>query len=261
MPEILLTNLRHFLDSHISEHHHIMAETSAHHKEMEDLMGTEILMFGIEDRKFQGVNDAADGINDTAGQKPSECARCQGCDDLFDRGETYPAHGDVDQGGEPFRTVDPECVHQNADGRDGPNQSQEAVADRIAEDDQADRSVGSCDQDEDHHVIDLAKYFIDMFGNVEGVVDGTGGIKQDHADNEDGKCRGAEPAGCDGGFDDQRDRGCHGQDHRDKVSQGTAWVFDVRFHNLPSISSLNVYVNNLLLVCRDIVLKTMSCDI
>ena len=34
-------------------HHHVMAETSAHDKEMENFMGTEILVSRIENRQFQ----------------------------------------------------------------------------------------------------------------------------------------------------------------------------------------------------------------
>ena len=53
-------------------HHHIMADTSAHDKQMENLMGAEVLVAGIKERKLQGVDDAAYGVNDTAGQKESE---------------------------------------------------------------------------------------------------------------------------------------------------------------------------------------------
>ena len=56
--------------SHISVHHHVMAEASAHDEEMEDLVGAEIFMLRVEDRQFQRVDHTADGIDDAAGEKP-----------------------------------------------------------------------------------------------------------------------------------------------------------------------------------------------
>ena len=56
-----------------------MAETSAHDKEMENFMGTEILVSRIENRQFQGVDDAAQGVNDASGQKPQKACFWQRC--------------------------------------------------------------------------------------------------------------------------------------------------------------------------------------
>ena len=47
-------------------HHHIVAQTAAHDKQVKDLMGTEIAVSGIKDRQFQGVDDASNCVNDTA---------------------------------------------------------------------------------------------------------------------------------------------------------------------------------------------------
>ena len=47
-----------------------MAEAAAHHEEMEDFMGTEVLMSAVKNRKFQCVDHTADGIDDTAGKEP-----------------------------------------------------------------------------------------------------------------------------------------------------------------------------------------------
>ena len=59
-------------------HHNIMAEASGHNKEMENLVGTEVFVAGIEKRKLQSVNGAADGVNDTASQKSAKSCRAQG---------------------------------------------------------------------------------------------------------------------------------------------------------------------------------------
>ena len=45
---------------------------SGHDEEMEDLVRTEVLVAGIEDRKLQGVDDAAHGVDDATGQKPAK---------------------------------------------------------------------------------------------------------------------------------------------------------------------------------------------
>ena len=49
-----------------------MAEASAHHKQMENFMRAEILMLCIEKRKLQGIDNAADGVDDAAGKKPAK---------------------------------------------------------------------------------------------------------------------------------------------------------------------------------------------
>ena len=41
-------------------------------EEMEDLVRTEVLVAGIEDRKLQGVDDAAHGVDDATGQEPAK---------------------------------------------------------------------------------------------------------------------------------------------------------------------------------------------
>lgn len=44
-----------------------MADTAAHHKQMENFMGSEVLMLIIEDLQLQRIDDTADGIDDPAG--------------------------------------------------------------------------------------------------------------------------------------------------------------------------------------------------
>jgi len=140
-----------------------MAEASAHDEEMEDLVGAEIFVFRVEDRQLQRVDHAADGVDDTAGQQPCKGGRRESRNDLADRHDAHPAHRDVDHGGEPLRAVDPEGVDDDAHDGDAPYQGQHPVAGLISEDDQAHRRVGSGDQDEDHHVVDLPENFVDMF--------------------------------------------------------------------------------------------------
>ena len=59
-------------------HHNKVAHASTHDKEMENLMGSEIFVAVVENRKLQCIDDTADCINDTACKKPSECCRRKG---------------------------------------------------------------------------------------------------------------------------------------------------------------------------------------
>ena len=56
-------------------HYDIMTEASGHDEEMEDLVGTEVLVAGVEDRKLQGVDNAAYGIDDASGEEPAKGCR------------------------------------------------------------------------------------------------------------------------------------------------------------------------------------------
>ena len=43
-----------------------MADASTHNEQVENLVGTEIFMPGVENGQFQGVDDASNCVNDTA---------------------------------------------------------------------------------------------------------------------------------------------------------------------------------------------------
>lgn len=55
---------------YIQIHKYEMTDTSAHYKQMEYFMRAEILMPGVENRQFEGIDHAAYGIDDAAGKKP-----------------------------------------------------------------------------------------------------------------------------------------------------------------------------------------------
>lgn len=217
--------------SHISVHHHVMAEASAHDEEMEDLVGAEIFMLRVEDRQFQRVDHTADGIDDAAGEQPCKGRWCECCHDLADCHDAYPAHRNIDHGGEPLRAVDPEGIDDDAHDGDAPYQRQHPVSGLVSENDQAHRSVGSGDQDEDHHVIDLSENFIDMFRDIEGVIDGTCGVEQDHTDDEDTESLYMHGSRDRRGLDQKRRCGDHSGQHGNKVGQRTSGIFYFQFHN------------------------------
>lgn len=53
---------------YIAVHEYKVACAACHAEKVEDFMGAEVLVDGIEKRQFQGVNDTSDGINDAAGK-------------------------------------------------------------------------------------------------------------------------------------------------------------------------------------------------
>lgn len=87
-----------------------MADTSAHNEEMEYFVGAETLVLGIEYRKLQCIDDAAYGIDDSACQKPKESSMRKRVEELSEYKQAHPAHGNIDDGGEPFWTGNPECL-------------------------------------------------------------------------------------------------------------------------------------------------------
>ena len=63
------------LRQQICIHYNEVAGTSTHDKEVEDLVTSEVLMPAVEQRQFQGIDYAADGVDDPAGKQPSESGR------------------------------------------------------------------------------------------------------------------------------------------------------------------------------------------
>ncbi len=60
-------------------------------------MGAEVAVFLVEDRQLHGVDHAANGVDDTAGQEPSKGLARKRCDNLSKGQHADPAHGNVNQ--------------------------------------------------------------------------------------------------------------------------------------------------------------------
>jgi len=105
-------------------------------------------------------------------------------------------------------------------------------------------------------MVDFFKHFIDMLRDIEGMINGAGGVEQDHADDED--CHGArrKTAGQMNRFGDQRKCCDHSQDHSDKMSQGAAWIFDSKFHMRTSVFVIMEMSCNI----QKQTLKTIQCS-
>lgn len=171
------------------EHRYIMAQASGHDKHVEDLMRSKELVSGIEDRKFQCVNNSADGVDDTACNQPYKGCFGEGLYQRYHGQDTEPAHGNINHGGEPFRAGDPECFDQHADDGSAPYQSQKRIADGIPKRNDTDRSVASGNEDKNHHMVYFPKDSIDLFGNIKGMVGSAGTIEQDHTACKNGKSK------------------------------------------------------------------------
>lgn len=57
---------------YIQIHKDKMTNAAAHDKQMENLMGTEILVPGVKERKFQRVDDSSHCVDDPSCKKPPE---------------------------------------------------------------------------------------------------------------------------------------------------------------------------------------------
>ncbi len=204
-----------------------MAEAAAHDEQMEHLVRTEILVAGVEERQLHRVDDAARRVDQPAGQQPDERAPRHCLQDAGDRQQTDPAHGDIEDRGEPFGAIDPEGFDQNARDGDDPDQGQQRPADAAAQHHYADRGVGTRDQDEDHHVVDLAQHAVHLRGNVKGMVNGAGRVQQDHAGGENGQGRGRGHSGIVVCLDEQRRRRQNRENHSDEMGDGAARLLDM----------------------------------
>ena len=52
-----------------------MTQASPHDEQMKNFMGAEVLVSGIKNRKLQGVDNAAYGIDDASGEEPAKGCR------------------------------------------------------------------------------------------------------------------------------------------------------------------------------------------
>lgn len=164
-----------------------MAEASNHDENVEDFVAAEVFVFVVENRELQGIDDSADGVDDSACEEPAESSRCEGIYNLAEGEDAGPSHSDIEEGRDPFRTKYPECFDENPDSRDCPDDCKECDSGAAAEYEKAYRCVGSCNQDENHHVVYFFKNRIYLFGNVEGVVSCACRIKQYQTDDVNGK--------------------------------------------------------------------------
>ena len=59
----------------VTVHTDKVADASAHHEQMENLMRTEVLVDTVEYRKFQRIDDSANRVENAASKQPSKSRR------------------------------------------------------------------------------------------------------------------------------------------------------------------------------------------
>lgn len=148
-------------------------------------MGPEILVARVKERKFQRVDDAACGIQDSAGKQPEESRTRKCLQELTEDGETCPSHRHIDDRRDIFGASHPEQLEQHSDDCDCPDADEQPVAVVWVQHEDTDRRVGARNQDKDHHVIQLLKHPQPFAAQVHRVIEGACGIQQDHAGDKD----------------------------------------------------------------------------
>lgn len=166
-------------------HYNKVACASKHYKDVEDFVGAEVFVPGIKERDLQAVDDSAYGIDDAAGQQPSEA--CSGkCAENWNKCQhAKPSHSDIQNRGYPFGTVDPEAFQDNAEKGNCPDQSTEDVSQFIMKSNEAYRCVASGNHNKDHHMVHFAEPAVDLFCRINGVINSTCRIEQEHSQDKD----------------------------------------------------------------------------
>ncbi len=141
-------------------HHNIMTEAASHDEKMKNFMGAEIFESGIKNRQLQGVNNPSCSVDDTPGQKPDKGAFGKRGSDFSKGQNTNPSHGNIDKGRNPFGAGDPEGIDDHACNGDSPYESQKGPAGFVTQNEDAHRGIGSGNQNENHHVVNLSENLV-----------------------------------------------------------------------------------------------------
>ena len=155
-----------------------MADASAHYKQMENFMRSEIFMFVVKNRKLQRINDTAYCIYQPSCQKPEEGGPGKRIPQLAEHCQANPAHGDVDYGRKPFGAGNPYRFNSHSEDGNAPDNGQKRISQLAAKDYQAYGGIGACYQDENHHMINLAEYPKNPSSHIDGMVSGAGAVQQ-----------------------------------------------------------------------------------
>ena len=188
-------------------------------------MAPEVFVLPVKNREFQRVDDTAYSVDDAPCQKPSECRRRQGVQDLCECQHAGPAHADIQDRRYPLGTVYPERLQDNAQNGDAPNNGEQDNAGPVLEDQEADGRVAACYENKDHHVIYFFQDGVHFFGTVECVVCGAGRIEKDQAHRVDRYRDHINSAGFVHSLDKKRNCRKNGHQHADEVCDRTSRIF------------------------------------
>ena len=114
----------------------------------------------VKYRKFQCINNSADGIDNAAGKQPAKCCRGQRLYDVREGENAEPSHHNIDAGGNPFRAVNPEDTLQNANQGNAPDKHKQQHAGSAMQGNQADWGIRASNQHINHHMVKLFQQMV-----------------------------------------------------------------------------------------------------
>ena len=132
----------------------------------------------IAARPLDGVEHAAHGVENAAAQHPEKAGRREQAQQGDEGHHSQPAHEDIDAGGEPAGGGDPgQGEHQPGQGQ-GPDDTEQGPAPGTvgAEHHQADRGIGTGDEEVDRGVVVLAQGDTALDADVAAVIESAGRI-------------------------------------------------------------------------------------
>ena len=132
----------------------------------------------IAARPLDGVEHAAHGVENAAAQHPEKAGRGEQAQQGDEGHHSQPAHEDIDAGGEPAGGGDPgQGEHQPGQGQ-GPDDTEQGPAPGTvgAEHHQADRGIGTGDEEVDRGVVVLAQGDTALDADVAAVIESAGRI-------------------------------------------------------------------------------------
>ncbi len=144
----------------VSVNHNEMQQAAQQDEHVEDLVGAELGMAGIEFLAGQGVDHAADGVGNTAKEQKQESGVAYGVPQLRKCHGYGPAHHQIEHRREPLRAVDPEELDDHADDGDAPDNCQKDITGAAGQCGEADRRVTAGDQQEDGQMVELLQVLV-----------------------------------------------------------------------------------------------------
>ena len=237
---------RHALSQHIHIHDQKVAETAGHHKQVEDLVHPEIGVALLKARPLQSVNDAAHGVEQPAGQQPAKAGGRQAGQQLGQREDAGPAHGDVQRRRHPLG-AEHEKQHGGRPQQGAPpDDSQQHPAHQRRQRQQADRGIAAGDHDKDHHVVQLFEQRLVPAARGHRVIGGAGRVQGDDAETVHSHRKERQgPAGL-GGLDEQGHAGPRRPHRADEMGDRAGRVLDIQHPAAASISCSVVHASRIL---------------
>lgn len=87
-------------------HQNEVAQASPHHKEVEDLMASEIFRKPLKYLELKTVQNSAQGVDDSSRQQPEKSFLWKRGKERFHDKNAGPSHGNIDHRAHPMGTVD-----------------------------------------------------------------------------------------------------------------------------------------------------------